>query len=116
MDNSDGGYGDLSYRRSVSYIEVDPQLLASTGSRLRDAVDIASEVAKKKGELASLADDAGNGDLTGTAHEFMRTWAHGLGCLTEDAEKLAHMLADSGAVYVELETSIADACGPLGPR
>ena len=116
MDNSDGGSGDLSYRRSVSYIEVDPQLLASTGSRLRDAVDIASEVAKKKGELASLADDAGNGDLTGTVHEFMGKWAHGLGCLTEDAEKLAHMLADSGAVYVELETSIADACGPVGPQ
>ena len=95
---------------------MDPQLLASTGSRLREAVDIASEVAKKKGELASLADDAGNGDLTGTVHEFMGTWAHGLGCLVEDAERLAGMLTDSGQVYVELETSIADACGPTGPR
>jgi hypothetical protein len=96
----------------VSYIEVDPQLLASTGSRLREAVDVASEVAAKKGELASLADDAGHGDLTGTVHEFMGKWAHGLGCLVDDAEKLAGMLADSGKVYVDLETSIADACGP----
>jgi hypothetical protein len=99
----------------VSYIEVDPQRLASTGSRLRDAVDIAVEVATKKGELASLADDAGHGDLTGTVHAFMAKWAHGLGCLTEDAEKLARLLADSGAVYIDLETSIADACGPGAP-
>ena len=98
---------------------MDPQLLAGTGSRLRAAVDIASEVATKKGELASLSDDAGHGDLTSAVHEFLGRWAHGLGCLTEDAEKLAGMLADSGAVYVELETSIADACGPGvrgGPR
>lgn len=94
---------------------MDPQRLASTGSRLRDAVDIAVEVATKKGELASLADDAGHGDLTGTVHEFMDKWAHGLGCLTEDAEKLARLLADSGAVYIDLETSIADACGPGAP-
>jgi hypothetical protein len=99
----------------VSYIEVDPQRVASTGSRLRDAVDIAVEVATKKGELASLADDAGHGDLTGTVHEFMDKWAHGLGCLTQDAEKLARLLADSGAVYIDLETSIADACGPGAP-
>jgi hypothetical protein len=100
----------------VSYLEVDPQLLASTGARLRAAVDIASEVAASKGQLASLADNAGNGDVTSTVHEFMDHWAHGLGCLVEDAEALAGMLADSGAVYVELETSIADACGPAGPR
>ena len=37
---------------------------------------------------------------------------HGLGCLVEDADKLAGMLSDSGSVYVDLETSIADACGP----
>ncbi len=100
----------------MSYLEVDPALLAHTGSRLREAVDVAAEVAGKKGELAALADDAGHGDLTDTVHEFLGRWAHGLGCLVEDAETLAGMLSDSGQVYVELETSIADACGPGDAR
>ena len=93
---------------------MDPALLERTGARLRDAVTVASEVAAKRGELAALADDAGHDELTGTVHDFMGKWAHGLGCLVEDAEKLAGMLADSGAVYVEVETGIATACSPRG--
>ena len=100
----------------VSRIEVDPALLASTGARLRQAVDVAAGVAATKGELAALADDAGHAGLTDTVHEFMSRWAHGLGCLVEDAGTLAGMLTDAGSVYVELETAIAAAAGPGGPR
>ena len=98
----------------MSHVEVDPQLLQRTGGRLRDAVQIAAQVAAEKGNLAGLADDAGHPRLTDTVHEFMSKWAHGLGCLVEDAETLAAMLADSGAVYVKVEQAIATAAG--GPR
>jgi hypothetical protein len=96
----------------MSYLEVDPALLAGTGARLRDAVAVATEVAQGNGVLAALADDAGSGDLTEAVHAFMSKWKHGLGCLVEDAEKLASMLADAGRVYLEVETSIADAACP----
>jgi hypothetical protein len=97
----------------VSYLEVDPQLLRQTGGRLRDAVGIAAQVADGNGALAHLAADAGHPRLTDTVHEFMSTWAHGLGCLVEDGETLASMLADSGAVYVEVEETIATAAAGL---
>ncbi len=47
-------------------------------------------------------------------HTFLSTWAHGLGCLVEDAETLATMLADSGAVYLDVEMAIAGAASPGG--
>jgi hypothetical protein len=95
----------------VSFIEVDPALLQATGSRLREAVDVATEVAHKKGELAALAGDAGDADLTDAVHEFMSRWAHGLSCLVEDAEKLAGLLTAAGHVYLEVETSVVEAAG-----
>ena len=100
----------------MSYIEVDAQLLVQAGGRLRDAVTIASEVAGKKGELAALAGDAGHAGLTDTVHTFLETWAHGLGCLVEDAETLAGMLTDSGTVYVQVETQIVRAASPGSGR
>ncbi len=93
---------------------MDPALLASTGARLRDAVAVAEEVAARKGELAALADDAGDDRLTATIHDFLGTWAHGLGCLVEDAGTLAGLLADSGRVYLQVETGIAAAATPGG--
>ena len=47
-------------------------------------------------------------------HTFLSKWAHGLGCLVEDAETLATMLADSGAVYLDVESAIAAAASPGG--
>jgi hypothetical protein len=95
----------------VSYLEVDPQLLAQAGTRLRDAVTVATEVSKKNGELAALAAGAGHDPLADTVAEFMSRWAHGLGCLVEDATTLASMLTDAGRVYLDVETQIAQAAG-----
>lgn len=114
VDNAPAARGEISSVGLVSYLEVDPALLAGTGARLRDAVAVATEVAHGNGALAALADDSGNGDLTGAVHEFMSRWRHGLGCLVEDAETLAQMLAGAGQVYLEVETSIADAAAPGG--
>jgi hypothetical protein len=102
---------DFSSVVLVSYIEVDPQVLAQTGTRLRDAVTVATEVSKRKGELAALAASAGHEPLGDTVAEFMSRWAHGLGCLVEDATTLASMLTDAGRVYVDVETEIAQAAG-----
>ena len=100
----------------MSLIEVDPELLRLTGTRLREAVTLATEVAAEKRTLAGLADDAGHAGLTEAVHTFLSTWAHGLGCLVEDAETLAAMLADSGAVYLDVESAIAGAASPGGGR
>jgi len=69
---------DLSSVDDMSYIEVDPQLLAQTGARLRDAVTVATEVSKRRGELAALASSAGHEPLADTVAEFMSRWAHEL--------------------------------------
>ena len=102
---------DFSSVDWVSYLEVDPQVLARTGARLREAVTVATEVSKRKGELSALAAAAGHDPLADTVAEFMSRWAHGLGCLVEDATTLASMLTDAGRVYVEVETEIAQAAG-----
>jgi hypothetical protein len=98
----------------MSLIAVDPQLLQLTGARLRDAVTVATEVAAENRTLAVLADDAGHGALTEAVHTFLAKWAHGLDCLVEDAETLATMLADSGAVYLDVESAIACAASSDG--
>ena len=95
----------------MSFIEVDPALLQVTGSRLRNAVEVGTEVAHRNGELAALAADSGSGHLTDAVQDFMGRWAHGLSCLVEDAEKLAGLLADAGHVYLEVETSVVEAAG-----
>ena len=95
----------------MSYLEVDPPLLAQTGARLRDAVTVATEVSEREGELKTLASSAGHEPLADTVAEFMSRWAHGLGCLVEDATTLASMLTDAGRVYVDVETHIAQAAG-----
>lgn len=93
----------------VSQIEVDPQLLVQAGTRLRDAVTVATEVSWKTGAMTALAGAAGHDPLAFTVVEFMSRWAHGLGCLVDDATTLASMLTDSGRVYVDVETQIARA-------
>ena len=96
---------------SVSQIEVDPALLHRTGTRLREAVSVASEVRRSRGTLTSLADDAGHAGLTEAVHTFVDRWNHGLACLTEDADRLATMLADSGRVYLQVESAVLAALG-----
>jgi hypothetical protein len=98
----------------VSQIEVDPQLLAQTGARLRDAVTVATEVAATRSELSALASAAGCERLTETLNEFLDRWAHGLGCLVGESRTLASMLTDSGRVYVDVESEIARAASPGG--
>jgi hypothetical protein len=95
----------------MSYVEVDPQLVRQSGVRLRDAVAVARVVTGRRGELTGLAADAGHAALSDAVETFVVRWAHGLGCLVDDAERLASMLADAGRVYVDVETSIASAAG-----
>ena len=95
----------------VRQSEVDPALLHRTGTRLREAVSVASEVRRSRGTLTSLADDAGHAGLTGAVHIFVDRWNHGLACLTEDADRLATMLADSGRVYLQVESAVLAALG-----
>ena len=92
-------------------IEVDPQLLAHTGARLREAVAVVSEAAARTGELAALADAAGHAAVGEALRTFLARWAHGLGCLVEDAGSLATMLTDAGRVYLAVETQAAAASG-----
>ncbi len=98
----------------VSQIEVDPALLHHTGTRLREAVAVAVEVRRSRSSLAGLADDAGHAGLAGAVDTFVDRWHHGLGCLVEDAERLATLLADSGRVYLQVEAAVGAAAG--GPR
>jgi len=98
----------------VSLIEVEPQLLHLTGTRLREAVSVVIEVRRSRAVLTGLADAAGHDGLTEAVHTFTDRWHHGLGCLVEDAEALAGMLADSGRVYLDVESTLVDAMG--GPR
>ncbi len=93
------------------YLEVDPALLRDTGLRLRDAIGVARQVGEFRGTLTALAGDSGHAGLTEAVCTFLDTWSHGLGCLVEDAETLATMLADAGTVYAEVEATIAGACG-----
>jgi hypothetical protein len=95
----------------MSHIEVDPQLVRHAGVRLRDAVDVARVVTGRRGELTGLVADAGHPALSDAVETFLARWAHGLGCLMDDADRLATTLADAGRVYVDVETSIASAAG-----
>ena len=95
----------------MSYVEVDPQLVRHAGVRLHDAVAVARVVTGRRGELTGLAEDAGHPALSDAVETFLSRWAHGLGCLMDDADRLASMLADAGRVYVDVETSIAAAAG-----
>jgi hypothetical protein len=98
----------------VSSLEVDPAVLQATGRRLRAAVEVARDVRREHSSLVVLATDAGHDRLSGTVQTFLEKWAHGIGCLIEDADTLAAMLTDAGTTYRRVETSIARACEPGG--
>jgi hypothetical protein len=93
----------------MSYVEVDPQLVRHAGVRLHDAVAVARVVAGRRSELTGLAADSGHPALSDAVETFLSRWAHGLGCLMDDADRLASMLADAGRIYVEVETAIVAA-------
>ena len=99
----------------MSYVEVDPQLVRQAGVRLRDAVAVARVVTGRRGELTGLAANAGHPALCAAVETFLSRWAHGLGCLTDDADRLASMLSDAGRIYVDVETSIASGAGGRAP-
>ena len=94
----------------MSYLEVDPAILRSTGRQLRAAVEVAREVRHEGSTLAVLAADAGHERLSDAVETFLDKWSHGIGCLIEDAERLATMLTEAGTAYGQVESSIAAAC------
>ena len=94
----------------MTSLEVDPAVLRATGSRLRAAVEVARDVGKERGALTGLVTDAGHDQLSASVQTFLDKWAHGIGCLIEDADTLASMLTDAGTVYGRVETAIARAC------
>jgi len=94
----------------VPSLEVDPAVLQATGRRLRAAVEVARDVGKERSELTGLLTDAGHDQLSESVRMFLDKWAHGIGCLIEDADTLASMLTDAGTAYGRVETAIARAC------
>lgn len=98
----------------MSYLEVDPAVLRSAGRQLRAAVEVARDVRHEGGTLAVLVTDAGHERLADAVQTFFDKWSHGIGCLIEDAEKLATMLTDAGTTYGQVESSIVRACEPGG--
>ena len=98
----------------MSCLEVDPAVLRATGRRLRDAVEVARDVRSERSALTALVADAGHDQLSDSVRTFLDRWAHGIGCLIEDADTLATMLTDAGTAYGDVETSIAQACEPAG--
>jgi len=94
----------------VTSLEVDPAVLRATGRRLRAAVEVARDIGKERGALTGLVTDAGHDQLSESVQTFLDNWAHGIGCLIEDADTLASMLTDAGTVYGRVETAIARAC------
>jgi hypothetical protein len=95
----------------VSYLEVDPGLLALVGARLTAAIEVVDQVRDERDSLKGLVSDCGHAQLHDASCEFLDEWAYGLGCLKEDAEALAEMLTQSGRVYIEMETQIARSFG-----
>ena len=98
----------------MSQLEVDPAVLQVTGRRLRAAVEVARDVRGERSALGALVADAGHDQLSESVQTFLDKWAHGIGCLIEDADTLASMLTEAGTVYGSVETSIARACDPGG--
>ena len=98
----------------MTYLSVDPAVLRSTGRQLRAAVEVARDVRHEGDTLAVLVADAGHERLSDAVQTFLDKWVHGIGCLIEDADKLATMLTEAGTTYGQVESSIARACEPGG--
>ena len=98
----------------MTYLSVDPAFLRSTGRQLRAAVEVAHDVRHESARLTVLVADAGHERLSDAVQTFLDTWSHGIGCLIEDADKLATMLTEAGTTYGQVESSIARACEPGG--
>ena len=96
----------------MSQLEVDPAVLQATGRRLRAAVEVARDVRGERSALGALVADAGHDQLSESVQTFLDKWAHGIGCLIEDADTLASMLTEAGTVYGSIEASVARACNP----
>ena len=98
----------------MTYLSVDPAVLRSTGRQLRAAVEVAHDVRHESARLTVLVADAGHERLSDAVQTFLDKWAHGIGCLIEDADRLATMLTEAGTTYGQVESSIARACEPGG--
>ena len=98
----------------MSSLEVDPAVLQATGRRLRAAVEVARDIRSERGALTALVTDSGHDQLSESVRTFLDRWAHGIGCLIEDADTLATMLTDAGTAYGRVESSIGQACDAAG--
>jgi len=95
----------------VSWLEVDPGLLAIVGERLTAAIEVVDQVKDERDSLKGLVSDCGHPGVHDASCEFLDQWAYGVGCLKDDAKALADMLSLAGRVYLDMETQIAESFG-----
>ena len=98
----------------MTSLDVDPAVLRATGRQILAAIEVARDVGEERSALTGLVTDAGHDQLSESVQTFLDKWAHGIGCLIEDAETLATMLTDAGTTYGQVESAIARACEPGG--
>ena len=95
----------------MPFLEVDPEGLVVLARRLDGAVDVAREVKDGRDGLKALAAAAGDRAVDGALCSFLDAWAHGCGCLVEDAQGLARCLGEAARVYVEVDAAAAGGFG-----
>ena len=89
------------------HVEVDPTLLEDTAANLRDAVEVARDVADHRSRLTALSARCGSATFGAAVESFVDEWGYGMGLVAEDAETLASMLESGAAAYRKVEGSIA---------
>ena len=95
----------------MSFIEVDPEELRMLARRLDAVVEVAREVKHSRDGLKALASGAGDEGVREAFESFLDAWAHGCGCIVEDAEALAQHVAYASRIYVENERAIGRSFG-----
>lgn len=89
--------------------EVDFGLLDRTASNLKDAVEVARQVAEGRAGLASI--DAGSDKLGSAIEGFADEWGYGMELIRDDADKLAQNLGAGADAYRNTENGTAEAFG-----
>lgn len=88
-------------------LEVDPGVLTGAAARLRQAVEVARDVAHRRGVLAELVAACGSPRLEAAAVDFLGEWGFGMAVIVEDAERLAEMLEVGAEAYLRVEDSLS---------
>lgn len=87
-------------------IEVDTDLLRTTGSQLMDIVDALSGA---KDDAAALADHVGHGGLAGRVRDFADNWQSRRQEMLETIGGLGEVSRDVGIAFEEWDSGLADA-------